>query len=490
MEQTPEQRADEILARAMNGTRRSRARPNIRRDQGAGLLDDVYSFVGRFISYPSDHARIAHTLWVAHAHLMSAWESTPRIAFLSAEPASGKTRCLEITELLVPDPVATMNCTPAYLIRKCGNEDLPPTILFDEIDTVFGAKAKEHEDIRAILNSGHRRGATAGRCFVRGATVETEEISSYAAVAVAGLGWLPDTILTRSIIIRMRRRRSDEIVEPYRRRLHAAEGEAICRRLAGWAAAVLDEATEARPELPAGIEDRNADVWEAPIAVADIAGGTWPAKARLAAVELIEVSRDIEPSLNLRLLADLREVFGADAAMFTKTIIAELCALDAAPWSDLRGKPINDNQLARRLRQYEVKPRNVRLNGVQQKGYYAEDLYDAWQRYLPPAGLSPAKPVPPVTDGLFDPPATEKNANTINRKGDAVHAGTNSGTAATSGTGFQGDGADAGAGGLKPVCEHCGSPERDRDPVQRCAIDGEEMLLHRQCAIELMGDAS
>jgi hypothetical protein len=87
---------------------------------------------------------------------------------------------------------------------------LQSTILYDEIDTVFGPKAKENEEIRGLLNAGHRRGAVAGRCVVHGKRVETEEIPAYCAVALAGLGWLPDTILTRSIIIRMRRRAPGE----------------------------------------------------------------------------------------------------------------------------------------------------------------------------------------------------------------------------------------------------------------------------------------
>ena len=58
---------------------------------------------------------------------------------------------MEVSELLVPDPVAAVNVTPAYLFRKVGGEDGPPTILFDEIDTVFGAKAKEHEELRALV---------------------------------------------------------------------------------------------------------------------------------------------------------------------------------------------------------------------------------------------------------------------------------------------------------------------------------------------------
>jgi hypothetical protein len=41
-------------------------------------------------------------------------------------------------------------------------------------------------------------------------------------VALAGLGWLPDTILTRSVIIRMRRRHAGESVEPFRNRIRCA----------------------------------------------------------------------------------------------------------------------------------------------------------------------------------------------------------------------------------------------------------------------------
>src|SRR5262249_2272980 len=146
----------------------------------------VYAFTGRFVAYPSEHAHVAHVLWIAHTHLMDAWESTPRLAFLSPEPASGKTRAIEMTELLVPNRVEAVNVTPAYLFRKVGAEQGRPTILYDEIDTVFGPRAKENEEIRGLLNAGHRKGAVAGRCVVRGKIVETEEIPAYCAVALAG----------------------------------------------------------------------------------------------------------------------------------------------------------------------------------------------------------------------------------------------------------------------------------------------------------------
>src|SRR3954451_3832233 len=109
------------------------------------VLDQVYAFLGRFVSYPSEHARVAHALWCVHTHLMDRWESTPRIAFLSAEPGSGKSRALEVSEPLVPNPILSVNMTPAYLFRKVGDENGSATILYDEIDTVFGPKAKDNE---------------------------------------------------------------------------------------------------------------------------------------------------------------------------------------------------------------------------------------------------------------------------------------------------------------------------------------------------------
>src|SRR4051812_6534900 len=88
--------------------------------RGAALLREVSDYIGRFVCYPSVEAHTAHALWIAHAHLMGCWESTPRLFLCSPEPGSGKTRALEVTEPLVPSPVEAVNVTPAYLFRKIG----------------------------------------------------------------------------------------------------------------------------------------------------------------------------------------------------------------------------------------------------------------------------------------------------------------------------------------------------------------------------------
>ena len=357
---------------------------------GAELLDAVHAFLGRFVAYPSMHAHVAHTLWIAHTHLMDAWDSTPRIAFISPEPGSGKSRALEVSELLVPRPVESVNVTPAYLFRKVGSEEGRPTILYDEIDTVFGPKAKDNEEIRGLLNAGHRKHSTAGRCVVRGKQVFTEEIPAYCAVALAGLGGLPDTMLTRSVVVRMRRRAPSEKVEPYRRREHGPAAEELAIRLIMWAASVESQVTGVWPKLPLGIHDRDADVWEALLAVADAAGGTWPETSRVACVALVAESKATTPSLGVQLLADLRKVFGGSDALSTDQILTKLIALDESPWGDLRGKPLDARGLSNRLRPYGVSPTSVRIGGSTPKGYYKQSMWDSWIRYLGPSPMESA----------------------------------------------------------------------------------------------------
>ncbi|MBT2382103.1 DUF3631 domain-containing protein [Streptomyces sp. ISL-11] len=359
---------------------------------GAAVLEDVKAFHRRFNVFPTEAAYVAVTLWDAHAHLIDALDGTARLAFLSPEPGSGKSRALEIVETLTPRAATTVNASPNALFRLVEAAEGPPTLLFDEIDTVFGPKAGDNEPVRGFLNSGYRRGAKSLRCVGDGSNQTAAWFSSFCAVAMAGLGSLPDTILTRSIIIRMRKRAPNETVEPYRRRIHEREGNALRDRLAEWADTVRDDVADAWPVMPEGVSDRPADVWEPLLAVADAAGGHWPTRARAACLELVHTAQDdAAASLGVRLLTDLRDaVFRGADRMPTATILERLMSLDDAPWGDLDDKPISSRTLAKLLGQYvtaankPIKPRGVRVGSDTPKGYYAEDLADAWKRYCPP----------------------------------------------------------------------------------------------------------
>ncbi|MEV5929618.1 DUF3631 domain-containing protein [Streptomyces cellulosae] len=373
---------------------------------GAVLLDEVEAFHRRFNVFPTEAAFVAVALWDAHAHLLDCFDSTPRIAFLSPEPGSGKTRALEIVETLVPQPMTAVNASAAALFRSVSAGTGKPTILFDEIDTVFGPKAGDNEELRGFLNAGHRRTGVTYRCIGDGGNQTVQAFPSYCAVAVAGLGSLPDTILSRSVVIRMRRRARNERVEPFRARIHEAEGHALRDRLAAWAERARDQVMGAWPEMPDGVTDRPADVWEPLLAVADAIGGHWPERAREACVTLVKASKaNDKGSLGVRLLTDLRDhvMVGIDR-LPTVAILDRLNALDDAPWADLNGKPLDNRRLSRMLAEYmtadnePITSRNIKTAGSVLKGYYASDLHDAWQRYCPPPPESPLLPLPDTED--------------------------------------------------------------------------------------------
>ncbi len=355
---------------------------------GAELLDDVAAALARYVAYPSPPSCDAVALWAAHSHLVEHFDSTPRLALLSPEPQCGKSRTLEVLELLVRAPLAVQSVTPAVLARTI--DDHPTSVLLDEADAIFGSRAKDHEDLRAILNAGHRRGAGYARMVGEGAKMAAKTFSVFAPVALAGIGDLPETVMQRSVVLRMRRRAPDEHIEPFRYRKAAAHLAPLRERLARWAEQVADQVAGAEPAMPAGITDRPADVWEPLLAVADAAGGDWPERARAACLELVGNSATSSTaSLGVRLLADLRLVFGDEAQVPTEEVLRRVLALEEAPWTDLRGRPLDARGLARRLKAFGVSSAQWRDGDVRHRGYLSADLRDPWQRYLPaPSGKS------------------------------------------------------------------------------------------------------
>ena len=262
-------------------------------------LDLVENYLRRFVAYPSEHALTAHVLWIAHTHLIECFDTTPRLALMSAEKESGKTRVLEMTELFALDPIFSFNASPAVIMRLVSSSRR--TLLYDEIDQVFGTmKAREtNAELCGYLNSGYRRGAKAYRCTTNGKKIEPEEFDAFAAVAIAGLRDLPDTLASRSIFIHMKHRAPDEQVKSFRQRYHRAEAQPIKEALAEWCAA--NDLSGVEPELPEGITDRTADCWEPLIAIADAAGGDWPERARKAAVFLTRRSSDETMTIGVEL---------------------------------------------------------------------------------------------------------------------------------------------------------------------------------------------
>jgi hypothetical protein len=134
--------------------------------------------------------------------------------------------------------------------------------------------------------------------------------------------------------------------------------------------------------------------------VADVAGGQWPKRARVAAVALVAASRYKAPSLGVRLLGHIRKVFVDEAQLSTTDLIKRLIAMDEAPWADLSGKPLTPNNLALLLKNFGVISKNLRIDGSVLKGYTRESFADPWSRYLLPlqGSLSPTAATAATSD--------------------------------------------------------------------------------------------
>jgi hypothetical protein len=364
---------------------------------GAQVLDQLRQALVYYVVFPSSEALDAVVLWIAATHAQSAWQHATRLHLTSPVKRCGKSRLLDVIHATCHRPVITVNISPAALVRLIGND--PPTLLIDEIDTVLGKKASDnHEDLRGILNAGHQRNRPYIRCVGVGASQHVEEFPSFAMAALAGIGGLPDTIADRSIIIRLRRRARGESVAPFRIKKDVPALNSLGELLGAWVrrhAAVL---ADAEPPMP--VQDRAADSWESLVAIADLAGNDWPTRARTAAYVLTEEAEksDAGASMGVRLLADLRDLFTIKAqngvpllnhngqrqfysALFTDSILSGLHLLAEAPWSSYYGRELNARDMATLLSQFGVESKNVRIGQDVRKGYYAADLWDAWQRY-------------------------------------------------------------------------------------------------------------
>jgi hypothetical protein len=408
--------------------------PGVLARPGHVVLDAIAAFVARFSVFPSEHCAPTLALWYAHTHATEAFYVTPRLVLDSAEPGSGKTRVLEIAQYLVRAPEMTISATPAALFRLVSLG--PVTILFDEVDAIFNPKnGGNHEDLRGLFNAGYKRSATIARCVGDAKHIKVERFRVYAPAALAGIaGNMPTTITTRAITIHMRRRRPNEPAEPFRERDVAREAAPLRQELATWIDTAITQLGDALPDMPEGVTDRAAEIWEPLLAIADIAGDHWPATARNACQHFVNDTGPHTTSFGIRLLADLRELFTQHRIdrLPTTGILTDLRDLDEAPWGDVDGKPLDARRLARELRRYGVRPVAFETGEVSVKGYVTypttgsqaqTGLADAWSRYLPPAIGNPGKNGKPAGQPLTDAtqltdPSVSANRSVSPRPGD------------------------------------------------------------------------
>jgi hypothetical protein len=376
----------------------------------ATLLDQIKAFILRFVLLPKTEAVATYlALWVFHTHAIGAADHTPFTIITSPRKRSGKSRLEEVLKCLVARPWMTQRTTVAALVRKLAKDHC--TLLLDETDAAFAGDQDYSQALRAVLDAVHTRGATATLCVGQGSKTEARDFEVFTAVAIAGIGRLPDTIEDRGVRIGMKRKTKEERVERFRPRKVKADADALRARVAAAAKAALDALKISEPDLPDELNDRAQDAWEPLLAIADAAGGEWPQVARQAARALSgDRAEDDDQNPGAWLLRDIRTAFAAtpndaegvplwvppwDAAdrLHTGELIDRLCQVPGSPWATWRrGERITANTIAKLLEGYtdadgnQIHSKQMKLNGVNRNGYELADFEDAFLRFLSPVG--------------------------------------------------------------------------------------------------------
>jgi putative DNA primase/helicase len=344
------------------------------------LLTRIVGRIRSHVVIPDDAARIA-TLWtvMTWVHEQAAIHS-PILLVTLPEPNSGKTTLLGVLSFLVRRSLRTAGVSAAALYRAV--EKWEPTIMVDEADTAF----IDNDDLRRVVNSGWTRGE--GVLLCDGDNNEPRVFPTFCPKALGMKGRkLPDTTMSRTIVIEMARKRPSERAIDFQYVDDAGLAE-LRSDLARFAADNADRLQKARPILPEGFENRRAANWQLLLAIADTAGKEWAWKARAAAEKI--AGAPMSESVGVDLLADIKKAFKSksDPDCFpSRQLIESLTADPESRWCEWGRdrKHITQKQLAGLLREYQIISTTVHpIDQSAAKGYRRLDFEEAWARYLPP----------------------------------------------------------------------------------------------------------
>jgi putative DNA primase/helicase len=348
-------------------------KPWPKRVHGAELLDQMVREIGRYLALREGEAEVLG-LWAAFTHADDRSFVSPRLWLQSPEPGCGKTTTMDVLYHLVADPLFTVDITAAALFREI--DQRRRTVLLDEGDALL-----DSAKLISLLNSGYETNS-ASVVRARG-THSTQSFSTFFGAAVATIKPVPPAFASRTIPLRLRRRRPDENVEQLTLGGVKTLRE-LSRKAARWVLDNKDQILNSKVIVPDFLSNRAADNWKPLLAIADVADGHWPTRAREVAELLATTAGRAKPSRGLMLLADIRDsILTRDMEAISPTELAiKLGALEGRPWGDWQGRGcITPTEIANLLAPYDIEVSKIGGRAT----YLAARFDDAFARYLPPA---------------------------------------------------------------------------------------------------------
>ena len=332
-----------------------------------------------------EHDYSAITLWTFLTYCYDEFDILTKLLLKSPQKRCGKSTLLEMLEALVYKGKLASGISSASIYRAV--DMYKPCLLLDEAD----AYMKQDENMRGIVNAGHkRRSAHIVRC--EGDPIETKDFSLWSPMAISGIGKQAGTIMDRSIVINMRRKLPGEIVHKIPRRFYE-NNRVLRKQLLRWSQDNKEALHVANPPMPHSDNDRATDNWHPLFCIAEVIGGDWPQKALCAFEEAAGLVTDEDNAIML--LEDLQKLFSSNDRLHSGEIISKLVEMEDRPWSEFihNTYPISKNRLAEMLKEFDIRPKQMKFNGVNLRGYKKQFFAETFARYLPPPETATPLPV-------------------------------------------------------------------------------------------------
>jgi hypothetical protein len=376
---------------------------------GAQLLTDLTLFFQKYVRVEDD-VYIMLAVWVLHTYAWLAWTRTPYLNVNSPVQECGKTLLCELIELVTWNPLLIMSMSAAVLAREI--EQNHPTLLIDEFDQTLAGDKETLSLVMGAINSGYRKsGKRLVSVQVKGGW-ESRRLSVFCPKVLSGISGLPAITASRCIPINMQRMKPGERVADIDEYITEPEANELSNRCEVWSKAHLKQLRDARPEGLDTLGHRQREVSRPLLAIADAVENGWGERVRAALERLFTAKRDL-PDINIRirLLHDMRVVFGDRKRISSRDAASQLGADADAPWSSWgrSGKPIAQSQLAKQLVYFGVTPRVQRNDdGTNLRGYDRAQFEDLWERY--PKLLSTPIPLFQTVTTVTTPINIDENA--------------------------------------------------------------------------------
>ena len=307
---------------------------------GAALLDELVELIRKHASLPDGGAE-AVALWALYAWCFRAFGVCPNLMITAPERESGKTCVTELLTWMVPRPQPVSDASGPAIVRTI--EHACPTLLFDEAQHFL--RRRPEDPIRGILLASFvKRFASVNRC--EGEMNKVRVFSTFTPKAMNGrnLANLDDMLTSRSVVIPMTRATKRY---PHIRPDRDPVGCGITGKCARWRDDHSSTLADADPDM-GHLWGRIADVWRPLFAIADVAGGEWPARARQAATNLPALTATVADgeTLGVQLLEDIYQVFKDKSnpdEISTADLDRGLNEMSERPWPTLNnGKPMTE----------------------------------------------------------------------------------------------------------------------------------------------------